>query len=398
MIRPRFYAYLLFLVLIWLGTHFGNWRWANLLLFFFLLLPLFSLLSSLLQRRKIQITALGGEKSIERGQTARWAFELSMEHQWRTLYLSAQFFDAEGKSGGSSDEFRLARGEKFRLYLEMPGRHCGKLKPWYFQLRVLDVLGFFSLKLRQNMQDSLQPVAVTPLSLISSGENNESRSPLEAGEHLSKKSDTDLDEIDRMRPMHSGDRMRSIHWKLSARMQKWMVRQYEKADEAQLCFLLNLPPVGDPENPSAEPLLCLRDLCLDEVSAVAQSFLNDAYKIRLKKHMPWPEEDEIRSMDEYELLRNQLALLPYSSGIDLVSQLIEEQQIPGQRFYVIFSFELDERICSELLLLAASSQGILLYLISPLNVLPREWRTFIRRLARENIKIHLRKNTGRGEQ
>ena len=112
--------------------------------------------------------------------------------------------------------------------------------------------------------------------------------------------------------------------------------------------------------------------------------------------MPWPEEDEIRSLDEYELLRNQLAFLPYDSGIDLVSQLIEEQQIPGQRFYVIFSSELDERISTELLLLAASSQGILLYLISPQNVLPREWRPFIRRLARENIKIHLKKNAERG--
>lgn len=395
MIRPRFYFWLLFLFGVWVGTHFGHWPWVNLLLFFLLLLPLFSLLSALISKRRIKLQLIGEEPYIERGQYARWYFRLNIRHQLRTLFLHGQFFDSMSKNNGSSEEFRIRPGEQFQLVIEMAGRHCGKVRPHHFQLRMLDPLGFFSLKLGKITEDQFADIAVMPLSLMTIREQNDTRSPIEAGEHASKKSDTDLDEIDRMRPMQAGDRMRSIHWKLSARMQTWMVRQYEKADEAQLCFLVNLPHVEHPEDPEEEPLLTLRDRVLDQVSASCQSLLNDGYKILLKTRMPWPVVTTADSMSEYDMLRIQLAGLPFEQTVSIEEQLFEEEMLPGSRFYCIVSADLNENLATELLILASRAQGILLQLVSPSEQIPAQWQEQIKRLSQLNIKVQLIRLSGR---
>lgn len=387
MIRPRFYFWLTFVFLLWLGTHLGDWNWANLLLIFLLLLPLFSLLSAFLLRQRIRLEAGGQMNYIERGRVARWIYSLKTPRSMGAFVLLTQFREKNGES--ESSEMVLRGGEQFDMAIEMIGRHTGMLRPADMQLRILDSFAFFSLKIGDLDEQSFPQIAVLPRSLTDVSEKDESRRVLDSADQISRKSETQTDEIDRMRQMQPGDRIRSIHWKLSARMQQWMVRQYEKADEAQIHYLMHLPSADGSNDEINEQALYIRDAVLDRVSATAQNFLNNRYTICLQTRMPWLEKLEIKNMDEYSLLRIRLAELPYRRETSFEEQLFEESEQDGKRFYCLFSYELSQTICDEILLLALRAQGVMIQLVSPSRRVPPEWRGLIELLAHHGIKVYL---------
>lgn len=392
MIRPRFYFWLTFVFVLWLGTHFGDWNWANLLIVFMLLLPLFSLLSAFIFRRRIRLEAGGQMNYIERGRVARWVYSLKTPRSLSSFVLLTRFTDKYGV--GESSEMVLRGGERFDMAIEMVGRHTGMLRPGDMQLRILDYFAFFSLKVGDLDEKSFPQIAVLPRSLTDISEKDESRRVLDSADQISKKSETQTDEIDRMRQMQQGDLMRSIHWKLSARMQQWMVRQYEKADEAQIHYLIHLPMVEDSDDDHNEHALNVRDTVLDRVSATAQNFLNNQYTICLQTRIPWLEKLYIKHLDEYSLLRIRLAELPYRREITFEEQLFEESERDGKRFYCLFTYEMNQAICDEILLLALRAQGVMVQLVSPELQIPQDWRKYIESLAHHGIKVYLSRKPG----
>lgn len=386
MIRPRFYSWLIFLITVWLGIHFGSWNWGNLVLLFLILAPILSLLYTLILRARIRLKTIGDRSFIERGEWARWRYRLEMPHSLQNFYIRTE---SEVKDGWKRDkEILLSGGRQFEMAVELPGKHTGMVQPRSVIIRILDPFAFFSVKLGQLNKEEFLPVAVLPKSLSLSNEKDASKRVLESGENISQKSETLTDEIDRMRPMVEGDRIRSIHWKLSARMQKWMVRQYEKADESQLNFLLELPdPYYSEED--EERTLSLRDAVLDNVSANAQGFLSNQFSILLHARKPWKDELLVSRLDEYDLLRIRLAELPFSPTVDLKEQLREEAQGHANRFYCCFTYRLDQELVEEILLLALRAQGIMLIVVSSRPRIPSHWKDLIYQLAQHGVKVNL---------
>lgn len=389
MIRPRFFNLLVFILLFWIGSHFGHWNWSQFFLVFLGLMPLFSYLFACLERRTLSFHAAGLERYIERGEMARWTFQLKRKRGIQPLFMQAVFNSPEAPGDVRTEEFQLLGAKIFQMTLELPGRHIGEIQPRNFSLYITDPLGFFRLPVRHIQVEDFPLVAVLPLSLLSVREKDKSDQTIEESEHISDKSESEIDEIDRMRPMQPGDPMRSIHWKLSARMQSWMVRQYEKADEQQITFLIAPPSIDDIKRPDAEALLYRRDALLDRVSAAAQSFLTQDYSLRLKLRQPWIDINLYTHLNEYASLRIRLSHLPYQMDCGLYEQLTDEILLGENRFYCIFSDTLDTAIAERLLLLAASAQAVMLSLLEPREGLPQAWREEIRRLSLYGVKVYL---------
>lgn len=110
-------------------------------------------------------------------------------------------------------------------------------------ITINDIFGFFRLKSFSANQVNFPNVYVLPLEDRSENYHEYLSNQLEAGEFPAGKSQTLLDEIDRLRSMENGDSIKYIHWKLSARMQEWMVKEYDKEDDHTVTILLNLPEV-----------------------------------------------------------------------------------------------------------------------------------------------------------
>ncbi|MDO5015808.1 MAG: DUF58 domain-containing protein [Eubacteriales bacterium] len=327
---------------------------------------------------------------VERGETAYWHFDLSSSSLWASSYIYASYLSEQGGETEYLNPFPVKAKEKLRISLELTSRHTGPLRPYSLELRILDPMGFFSLKLSSFQAEAFDPILVLPRSLVSILDKEESRAYLDEGEAISKKSDFDLDEIDLIRPLRPGDNRRDVHWKLSARLQEWMVRQYEKADENELFFVFNLPAVSQSENAQDRAYHYLvRDLVLDHVSEAAQSFLSQGYKLNIRLRRPWRDQLRVDSLDEYNSLRIQLASLPLEPQVDFTKQLSEESLEGLAAFYCIFSAELNEEITSELLILASQAQGILLRLIHTEPNPPQSWKVLIRRLSAAGVRVSL---------
>lgn len=386
--RARFFYWIIFSLGVWFAGHFGEWPWANLLMFFLILLPILSLISGLIRRSRINISVLRQDAFIERGQPAYWHFQVESKNLMADNYLYASYQRDVRSEVEYLNPFPLKARESMHLGLEIPSIHTGPLQPYAIEMRMLDPMGFFNLPLSSFRADAFDPVLVLPRSLIAILEKDDSQAYLEEGESMSKKSDFDLDEIDLIRPMRPGDNRRDIHWKLSARMQAWMVRQYEKADENELFFLFNLPHI-DFNDTNFDYALYLRDLVLDHVSEAAQSFLSQEYVLNLRLRRPWKDQVRIESLAEYETVRIGLASLPYEINYSFAQELREEQLEGLKAFYCVFTSELDSEITSELLVLASQAQGILLWLIHPEASPPREWKPLIQRLAGAGVRVSL---------
>lgn len=388
MIRPRFFAYLLFLLIVWLASHFGTWVWVRLLLIFLLLLPLFSLFTLLLKRPFIRFRSDSGETMVERGSQAVWHFRIEDKLPFDLLYIEALSQVHRNLPVEHLAPFPLHGREELHLSIDMPALHCGPLRPLSFAMRIEDRFGFFRLPLRRITAEAFAPVLVLPRSLITIIDKEESDTQLEAGERMSHKSEHELDEIDRIRKMVAGDRFRSIHWKLSARMRTWMVRQFEKADENQVDIRLDFPPL-DLSSPQSEEVLALRDVVLDQVSEAMHALLNQRFSVALKVDTPWPRVIEASLLSEYNVLRIELAQLPCQGGRPLVEQLSDELTQAGSHFYLLFTSDLSAELCAQVLLLAQKAQGIMLRLTSPKNRVPAAWKERMERLTAAGVRVHL---------
>ncbi|MDO5033274.1 MAG: DUF58 domain-containing protein [Eubacteriales bacterium] len=387
-IRPRFFYYLLFCLSAWFLGHFGNWAWSNTLFVFLLLLPLASILAALWHRSRISLQMQKFADQVERGEAASWQVRLNSRSRWQKHYLQGVYRYQAASPAEYLKPFPLNPREDLDLLIEIDAHHTGPLKPFSFALSLLDPCGFFTLNLANFLAEDFPEVLVLPRSLISLLEKDESKAYLESGESISKKSDFDLDEIELVRPMREGDRMRDIHWKVSARMQDWMVRQFEKADENELYLLFQLADL-DPHDLPSEAELNLRDLLLDQVSEAAQSFLSQDFKLVLRFRRPWPDQADADSLDQYDSLRLSLASLPFAQKVGLAQQLKEEAAQPGARFYCVFCSNLDQDLTTALLVLAAQAQGILLRLVYPGPTPPHSWKTWIEDLSAAGVKVAL---------
>ncbi len=121
---------------------------------------------------------------------------------------------------------------------QLTSRTCGMVRCRLGSLRVCDYLGLFSLPVRkpQELSVSFWP-AVHPLEL----EVRENLMPDSEGEQYSqKKPGDDPTELFALRDWQEGDRLSRIHWKLSQKLGRTLVKELGQPLSDHLLFLLDL--------------------------------------------------------------------------------------------------------------------------------------------------------------
>lgn len=134
----------------------------------------------------------------------------------------------------------LRAGKETTVTLETFGTSCGQLRCVITEYAISDWLGlvFFSVKPERLMaQVSILPRLLT----VTADTERNGRGEGENEEVMTEKKGDDALEVISVREYEPGDRMQSIHWKLSAKAEEFFVREYGSSVNREMTLLLDLP-------------------------------------------------------------------------------------------------------------------------------------------------------------
>jgi len=197
-----------------------------------LCLPLLSLLCSLPAMRKLRLSAALPER-CRRGERAGVRFSCVSKSRMPVPPYSFWFL-AVNRMTGEQKRQKLLLADRQTGEVPLPTEHCAAFACSLQRGRVYDYLGLFSLQLRlQELGDFfVEPVsrAPDPLPSLSQFQSRSCRPKKGGG----------FSEIHDMREYQPGDSMRDIHWKLSAKTDKLIVREPQEPERGTVLVTLDL--------------------------------------------------------------------------------------------------------------------------------------------------------------
>lgn len=115
-------------------------------------------------------------------------------------------------------------GKKAELFCDVPGKHCGGMEYTLKKARIYDLTGFFYLTkwCRQKAVCYVMPQIYETSVIVTERARNFMS---EAEVYDERMPGPDVSEVFDIREFREGDKIQSIHWKMSARMDELMVKE-----------------------------------------------------------------------------------------------------------------------------------------------------------------------------
>lgn len=355
MFTRRFYIHCLSILGLFFLNHLGKWPFLQSVIIFMLALPVISLLFGLYLNHRLKLVYNDAESLVEIDEVASCDFYIRNPSKLFNVRIEAGLKPSPlyHESGEVRRYGLLLRDSESKLSYEEIARHCGPLELGMLELFSLDPAGFFRFKLGQDVSlAEVLKIFVLPAKKLFKKQLDEAEQELEEGSFNSKKSISEISEIDRMRPMQAGDRLRSIHWKLSARMSDWMVKQYERAEEREIVFLFDLPRPSEVNLRLKEESLYLRDSILEHANYLMEQFLVEDFVVKLKLPGISPDEYTAKTHSDAEFLRQALAKIPWRPNDSLTLKLKGELTVAERKLFYIACQYLDPEVSGLISLLA----------------------------------------------
>lgn len=326
-----------------------------------LMLPIFSVIHSFWMKRKISVNISVKNEYINRGQNAVWDFNFKNLSKMQAIYIQivARFPEIINKGKTLKAEVLIPQHSTRTIRISAKTAYSGPFNINDISVYANDIFGFFRIKLFSKDLE-IPDIIVLPKEDSSSNYKKYLSNQLEAGEFPAGKSQILLDEIDRFRSMEPGDSLKLIHWKLSARMQDWIVKEFDKEDDRSVTVILNLPEIKFDSNQDLSNILKMRNFILDHAYTAMQIFLSNRATVRLKTYQPERVEEEAIHMDEIDLLKKQLAFIPFEKVVDFNEQLADEQYDNEQNLIYLLTYQVDDALIAQLKNLRAKIGAMLL--------------------------------------
>lgn len=225
-----------------------------------LVFPLFSLVVSLPGMLGARVSFAVSERSIRRGDSARLTLTFHSRFRLPIAWVSAHLSCTNLLTGDALTFRKRTAGESAGLVLEceVEARHCGLVRCTASRLKVCDLLGLFSLSLAAPEEVfvlvlplSLQPEEIP--ALLGDGEQQLILKPRPGG---------GPGEDYELRPYQPGDPLRSVHWKLSSKLDELVVREILEPVQVQIVLTYN--HFGSPED---------LDRVMDRLDAISRALI-----------------------------------------------------------------------------------------------------------------------------
>ena len=211
------------------------------ILIIMLIAPVVSAIICFIVRKKLSATIVSGLNSYARqGEVSYFEIKLSNPSFFAcldatlTIEISNSFF---GTCGTKKVSVPIRAREGFTLKLPITSYFPGMLKVNIVEVKIKDTIGFF--RLRKKLLTSTE-ITVLPRNLDSvTGENVDMEQGMLESEESSKKGN-DFSDVQEIREYIPGDKLMSIHWKLSAKRDILMVKDRVSMSDKQMVVLPEL--------------------------------------------------------------------------------------------------------------------------------------------------------------
>ncbi|NLI55300.1 MAG: DUF58 domain-containing protein [Clostridiales bacterium] len=235
----------------------------HLLLIFLLILPPVSLLAALPVRQKLRYALEIEDDIVPKGMCG---IRLSARNDSMLPCAGVRFtlerHNALGRLGEryietSEDIVQFPLGPRSSYSMEPAVRmaHCGRVDLAVRRVSVIDMMGLFALPVPPKSRSAgMGSVYVLPELQVRSIQTEEAADlGMDSATYSTEKAGGDPSEIFQLRDYREGDARHSVHWKLSSRMNRLIVREFGLPLNPSLHFLLELREDANPA--AAEAML-----------------------------------------------------------------------------------------------------------------------------------------------
>lgn len=221
--------------------------WFTLLLI--LCLPVFSLLCSLPSMLGAELTA-ELPRRCQRGEKVKIEFCVRCGRGLLAPLCRFAFLKTDCMEG-TVGRSRVKMAGRQRCLDALPTEHCGAVACAFARGRVYDRLGLFALPLRlpQPVELLVEPVPNAP-----SPEPDLSRFQARA---YKPKPGGGFAEVHELREYHPGDSLRDVHWKLSAKTDRLIIREAQQPERVNALITLDLSLPRDSADRALDALVWL---------------------------------------------------------------------------------------------------------------------------------------------
>jgi hypothetical protein len=277
MITSRAVGYLMLTALTVLAAAFVSVNLLVSLLACLILLPVLSALQLLLARRSVVIDQSIAPRITERQVPSELAVAIQAGKHYAhgRINLVLQTGVDNNKAALIRKSVALPAGRSGRVTITLPALHRGFYQVGLRRALSRDLLGLFYLPLRTRRQclADLAELVVLPRPVQSEGFAQ--LAALLAGQtslQIVRPGD-EVNDLANLRHHRPGESMRKVHWKISARLDQIMVKEFENPAHRQGLLLLDMArPRGDAATPAG--LLTFSDFYTDYVADLAKQLLD----------------------------------------------------------------------------------------------------------------------------
>jgi len=143
-----------------------------------------------------------------------------------------------GKKQSETLFFPINANAELTVEHPMRSEFCGKITAEMTQIRYYDYLGIFTIK--QNPPIYAEAFVIPKMQYIDAQIDMTANNSVESSTYSKAKPGDDPSEIFDIRPFRDGDRLRSIHWKLSSRLDELMVKEFSLPTDNEVLLLTEL--------------------------------------------------------------------------------------------------------------------------------------------------------------
>lgn len=333
-VRLRFFFWLMGAVGLFLLANTKLRPFPHILFLFWLLLPLLSVTFSYISGRHISRKEELNPLRLQHGEEGEWILELRNDSSLLPFFLHFPFPSPQGKS---TTEVMIAPGEVKRLSFPFTAPYTGTYTFSSGEPIFEDLLGFFKLQFSGRGTRTAEcfalPQRVAGMSFLRASDEEE-------GSVLERRSLTMVtDDLFSVDPIQQGEPLSHTHWKLSSRLQKWMIKHYSDVQQQPIRLIVDVKPVSydgaarfigtkTKMDTAVEDELALRTAFLDRFYTMALTFLENGVFIDAGDR--YSHLIHLQSAAEAESLGVWIAHLPFSG----IPQPWRLSQTPDRRQFI----------------------------------------------------------------
>lgn len=236
-LRARFYLWLCAWPLLFLLANLKLRPFPHILLIFWTLLPILSLVFSLYFVKKIERSEDISPKRLIYGENGEWTIKLINKSFFMPFFLHFEIPGKGWKKNYITMVLRPGESREFCMPFNLP--YTGKYQFSFGEPVYEDLLGFFNLRLPAADKTKTEDCMALPRSKESYEDKYDSVNQISEKGADRKTLQLLSDEIFSIDPLREGESLAHAHWKLSARLQQWMIKNYSDFDREPVRFIIN---------------------------------------------------------------------------------------------------------------------------------------------------------------